>query len=138
MPRGKYPKSEECKAKISKTLRFYFSNPENRAKLSKAIMGHPPYHWKGGINSNQSAGYILVFKPDHPCAYKTGYVKRARLVLEEKLGRYLLDGMVPHHKNEIRDDDRPENLEEQPFNEHSSLHMRRRHRRRYNHAARES
>ena len=33
------------------------------------------------------------------------------LVAEELLGRYLLDGETVHHRNDIRDDNRPENLE---------------------------
>lgn len=47
------------------------------------------------------------------------YVKRARLILEEQLGRYLLPGMDVHHRNEIKDDDRPENLEELSRGEHN-------------------
>jgi HNH endonuclease len=33
------------------------------------------------------------------------------LVAEDLLGRYLLDGETVHHRNGVRDDNRPENLE---------------------------
>ena len=76
--------------------------------------------WRGGINHTD--GYILLYTPQHPQANYGGYVKRAILVLEEKLGRPLRGGMVSHHKNGIKDDDRPENLEELSKSEHMRLH----------------
>lgn len=33
------------------------------------------------------------------------------LVMEEMIGRYLLPGETAHHKNGVRTDNRPENLE---------------------------
>lgn len=84
--------------------------------------GKRSHNWKGGVC--HSGGYIRIFAPAHPRCHCDGYVKRATLVLEQKLGRYLLDGCVPHHINEIKDDDRPDNLEELPYEEHSKLHNR--------------
>lgn len=79
--------------------------------------------WKGGIIKD-SKGYVRVFNPEHPFADKSGYVKRATLVLEEKLGRFLGEGMLAHHKNEIKEDDSPENLEEFAHGKHTKLHWR--------------
>lgn len=77
-------------------------------------------NWKGG-EYKTSRGYITVRTPTHPRAGKNGYVMRSRLVLEQKLGRYLLDGYEPHHINEIKDDDRPENLIELSCSIHRTL-----------------
>ena len=57
-----------------------------------------------------SRGYVYVYAPGHSRATKRGYVKRAILILEEKLGRPLEPGEVAHHKG-AKDDDRPEMLE---------------------------
>ena len=56
-------------------------------------------------------GYRIVSKPGHPNASKHGKLPEHRLVMSEMLGRPLLKNEVVHHKNGIRLDNRPENLE---------------------------
>jgi HNH endonuclease len=53
----------------------------------------------------------MTWAPDHPRAGKGSYVFEHVIVMEEKLGRYLLPGESVHHVNGLRDDNRPENLE---------------------------
>ena len=61
--------------------------------------------WKGGrvLASN---GYILLRLPGHHLADCRGYVYEHRLVAEQILGRPLIAGEIPHHKNGIKADNR--------------------------------
>lgn len=57
------------------------------------------------------SGYWMVRRPDHPRAYKNKWIFEHVIVMEGIIGRPLLSGEHVHHKNGIRDDNRPENLE---------------------------
>jgi HNH endonuclease len=72
----------------------------------------------------KSAGYLAVHLPNHPRAWKQGFVLQHRLVMEQVLGRHLNDNEVVHHKNGNKHDNRPENLELMTSAEHSRLHHR--------------
>lgn len=80
---------EEWKVKIS-----------NKNKFNK-------FHWQGGVTNHQ--GYIRIQLPNHPQA-KKGYVFEHRIVVENFIGRILLPSEVVHHLNEIKTDNRIENL----------------------------
>jgi hypothetical protein len=57
-------------------------------------------------------GYVLVRAPDgHPNAKKSGYILEHVLVMTTVLGRPLKPGESVHHKNGLKDDNRPDNLE---------------------------
>jgi hypothetical protein len=57
-------------------------------------------------------GYRVLYRPDHPRAYKTGRIAEHRLVAEEEiLKRPLKPDEVVLHKNGKLDDNRPENLQ---------------------------
>jgi hypothetical protein len=57
------------------------------------------------------SGYVLLYLPNHPNCSVNGQYAEHRLVMEQKLGRYLVKGENVHHINGVRDDNRPENLE---------------------------
>jgi hypothetical protein len=80
--------------------------PSSAFKKGQNIGERHPY-WKGGITNHM--GYIRIYHPDHPFAKKQ-YVFEHRFVAEKILGRYLDPEERIHHINEIKDDNRPENL----------------------------
>jgi len=93
--------------------------------------GHKATYWKGG-QYKSSTGYIFVLKPTHPFCDRQGYVKRANLVMEKKIGRFLKKGEIVHHKGmhfpinsiENKGDDSPENLQLfKSRGKHTSFHM---------------
>jgi len=71
--------------------------------------------WKGGRYTTKRDKYVFIYKPDHPFAKRNGkggggYVLEHRFIMEGILGRYLNKQEDVHHKNGIKDDNRPENL----------------------------
>ena len=67
-------------------------------------------NWKGG-RTRHKAGYVMVRVPDHPRAGRDGYVFEHVLVMEGLIGRCLQGDENVHHRNGVKDDNRPENLE---------------------------
>jgi hypothetical protein len=47
-------------------------------------------------------GYVTVYMPSHPRSSSIGRVKEHTLVAEKALGRYLPQGVLVHHHDEVR------------------------------------
>jgi hypothetical protein len=80
------------------------------------------------MNSNYNGGkyiddkgYVRVLRPEHPANIK-GYIYEHRALIEEVLGRYLKSWESVHHINEIKADNRLENLFLCSQQEHSAIH----------------
>lgn len=80
-------------------------------KVSKERFGKGALspNWKGG-RRKRGNGYISLYQPLHPRADKAGYVLEHRLVMEQRIRRYLSLSEHVHHINGIKDDNKPENL----------------------------
>lgn len=93
-------------AKICQTMLHYgiqVRGPDRKGSRSP--------RWKGGkVWGGQDAKYALIYKPEHPQA-RRGYIYEHRLLMEKKLGRYLLPDEVVHHKDENPKNNHPSNLE---------------------------
>lgn len=90
--------------------------------VTKSKFGSENGRWKGGVITD-GHGRVLIYSPNHPNPSSLGtYVYRYRLVMEERLGRYLKSNEIVHHKNGNHADDRIENLEVMSQSEHCKAH----------------
>ena len=114
---------EEIRNKIRKSHLGKTLSKEHRDKVIRTLVygqkGKDNKSWKGGISMH--GGYVIIKMPEHPKSYQNGYVKKSVLVLEEKIGRHLMENEVSHHINGIKTDDRPENLEVLTASQHNSI-----------------
>jgi len=83
--------------------------PGHYAQLKAGRPLAPLYQRKGWYK--RSNGYVYIWEPHHPNANKNGYVAEHMKVMAEMLGRRLYPSEEVHHRNQRRDDNRPENLE---------------------------
>jgi len=67
-------------------------------------------------------GYVMIKKPSHPHAWRNGYVKIHRLVVEKSLGRHLNNDEHVHHIDRDKRNNHISNLEIVTMSEHRIIH----------------
>lgn len=87
MPSGFYKRTEKHREILSKAMKRIGNRPP-----TGSLESHP--NWKG---FTLRSGYRYIKRPTHPMAGKQGYIAEHRLVMEEKIGRFLTKKEVVHH-----------------------------------------
>ena len=105
--RGRKQRPEE----IRNRLESWYRNGNAERLRAKRGPAHPQFKGR-----KVSDGYVWIWTEAR------GYIQEHRLVAEQTIGRKLGSDEVVHHKNEIRDDNRPENLVVMTRAEHMEEH----------------
>jgi hypothetical protein len=118
-----HPVSKETREKLRKFFKGKPISKEHKQNIGKSKTGDKNAMWKGGKYLD-SYGYYKVWAPTHPFKDYWGYVFEHRLVMEKHIGRYLPRDKLVHHINEIKTDNRIENLQVMTRIEHSKYHWK--------------
>ncbi len=124
-PRGHWvgvPMKSESVEKIRRANIGRIPSKDTRHKLSIARKGKKNTWFSG---KRLVTGYVHLYEPDNPMSNSIGYVYEHRKVMSDTIGRILTSKEIVHHKNGIKDDNRPENLEIVTRMNHSQIHSER-------------
>ena len=97
-----FKRDVERKRMCSRSCRL--KNLHRTRRMPALESGEKARAWKGGRYHSQQ-GYVKVYTGPNQ------YGLEHRIVMEQILGRPLAEREQVHHKNGVRDDNRPENLE---------------------------
>lgn len=102
-----------------------WENPIFREKMLKIHLGKPNFRKNTMGKYITYQGYTLIYKPNHLYCNCAKYVLEHRLVMEKYLGHYLKPKEVIHHINDIKNDNRLENLKLFPSKgHHTNFHRK--------------
>jgi hypothetical protein len=73
--------------------------------------------------SSEDRGYVLIKAHWHPKCQKDGYIYIHRVIMEARLGRFLEDNEIVHHKDEDKMNNHWDNLEVMTQSEHAREHF---------------
>lgn len=113
--------SKFCSYRCGKIERKWSDTHKNNIRISK--MGEKNPSFSGGKRISKS-GYVLVLDRDNTSSNSRGYILEHRLVMEKHIGRKLKKSEHIHHINEIKTDNRIDNLKIMSASEHSSHHIK--------------
>lgn len=85
------------------------------------LVGTLAANFKDGHTSERD--YVLVLTPWHPNNTKKNYSYLHRIVAEAKLGRFLREDEIVHHKDGNKENNHWDNLEIMTQSEHIHLHL---------------
>ncbi len=112
------PRELEIVKKVANSNRGKKRNMEARMNMSIARKKYINRVMPERKPIKDQAGYILIYKPDHPRANKYGRVFEHIVVWEEYNKKPVPKGYVIHHLNGVKNDNKPENLVAMKFGEH--------------------